>query len=85
MMMTVLKHVRDWRLLVGEVEAGVRRRGENVLRRVLGLEQSDVHDRLRWRKGIMGKPSDPCKHGNNRRLTVDIYFMLDIVICNTYQ
>jgi hypothetical protein len=26
-----VKHVRDWRLLVGEVEAGVRRRGENVL------------------------------------------------------
>ena len=35
--------------------------------RVLGLEQRDVHDRLGWRKGIMGKPSDPCKHGNNRR------------------
>ena len=28
-----LKHVRDWRLMVGEVEGGVRRRrGENVLR-----------------------------------------------------
>ena len=25
MMMTGLKHVRDWRLVVGEVEAGVRR------------------------------------------------------------
>ena len=23
--------------------------------RVLGVEQSDVHDRLGWRKGIMGK------------------------------
>ena len=34
--------------------------------RVLGLEQSGVHDRLEWRKGIMGKTSDPCKHGNNR-------------------
>ena len=53
-----------------EVEAGVRRHGENVLQRsheVLGLEQSGAHDRLGWRKGIMGKPSDPCKHGNNRR------------------
>jgi hypothetical protein len=29
--------------------------------RVLGLEQSGVHDRLGRRKGIMGKPSDPCK------------------------
>ena len=35
--------------------------------RVLGLEQSVVQDRLKWRKVIMGKPSDPCKHGNNRR------------------
>ena len=35
--------------------------------RVLWLEQSGVHDRLGWRKGIMGKPSVPCKHGNNRR------------------
>jgi hypothetical protein len=34
--MTGLKHVRDWRLLVREVEAGVRRRGENVLRRTRG-------------------------------------------------
>jgi len=33
----------------------------------LGLEQSCVHGRLRWRKGVMGKPSDSCKHGNNRR------------------
>ena len=33
MMMTGLKHVSDWRLMVGEVEAGVRRRGENVLQR----------------------------------------------------
>ena len=31
------------------------------------LEQSGVHDRLVWRKGILGKPSDPWKHGNNRR------------------
>jgi len=23
--------------------------------RALGLEQSDVHDRLGWKKGIMGK------------------------------
>ena len=30
MMMTDLKHVREWRLLVGEVETGERRRGENL-------------------------------------------------------
>ena len=34
--------------------------------RVLGLEQSGVHDRMGWRKRIMGKLPDPCKHGNNR-------------------
>ena len=53
--------------------------------RVLGLEKSDVDDRLGWRKGVMGNTSYQCKHGNNRRLTVDIYFMLDVVICNTYH
>ena len=35
--------------------------------KVLGLEERDVQDRLKWRRGILGKPSDPCKHGNNRR------------------
>ena len=34
--------------------------------KVLELEWSDVQPRLKWRKGIMGKESDPCKHGNNR-------------------
>ena len=35
--------------------------------KVLGLEERDVQDRLKWRRGILGKPSDPCKHGINRR------------------
>jgi hypothetical protein len=34
--------------------------------KVLGLEQSDVQPRLKWSKGIMGKESDPGRHGNNR-------------------
>ena len=33
--------------------------------RVLGLEWSDVQTRLKWRKGTMGKESDPCKYDNN--------------------
>ena len=72
MMMTGLKRVRDWRLLVGDWESRGRSkktRCECVAEdmRVHGLEQSGVHDRLGWRKGIMGKLSDPCKHGVNRR------------------
>ena len=35
--------------------------------RMLGLEVRDTKDRPRWRKGILGEPSDPCKHGRNRR------------------
>jgi hypothetical protein len=33
-MVTGLKHVKDWKLLVGELEAGIRRRGKNVLQRI---------------------------------------------------
>ena len=63
--------VRGWRYLVGEVEVGAGRHGERTCvaedMKVLGLEERDVQDRLKWRRGILGKPSDPCKHGNNRR------------------
>jgi hypothetical protein len=52
--------VTDWRLLVAEVEAVASRRGKNV--RGLGFGEHDVHNRLKWRKRITGKPSDPCKH-----------------------
>ena len=61
--------VRGWRYLVGEVEVGAGRHGECVAEdiKVLALEERDVQDRLKWRRWILGKPSDPCKHGNNRR------------------
>jgi hypothetical protein len=46
--------VRGWRLLVGEAEAGARRDCVAEDMRMLGLEKRDVHDRLKWRKGITG-------------------------------
>jgi hypothetical protein len=34
---------------------------------VLGFEKGDVQDMIKLTKEIMGKPSDSCKHGKNRR------------------
>ena len=67
----------DWVKACQRLEVSGRRgrgRGRKTWRecvaedmKVLGLEERDVQDRLKWRRGILGKPSDPCKHGNNRR------------------
>ena len=61
------KNDDDWVKACQRLEvAGGRGRSKKTWRecvaevmRVLGLEQSGVHDRLGWRKGIMEKPSDP--------------------------
>ena len=54
--------------------SGRRGRGRKTWRecvaedmKVLELEERDEQDTLTWRIGILGKPSDPCKHGNNIR------------------
>jgi hypothetical protein len=67
----------DWVKACQRLEVAGRRsrgRGKKTWRecvaedmRALGLEERDVQDRLKWRKGVMGEPSDPCKHGHNRR------------------
>jgi len=51
-----------------------KRHGEKTWRecvtehmRVLGFEKGDVQDMIKLTKEIMGKPSDSCKHGKNRR------------------
>lgn len=39
---------------------------EDDIMKVLGLQNCDVHARMKLRKEIVGKQSDACKNENNR-------------------
>jgi hypothetical protein len=71
------KDDRDWVKACQRLEVGGKRgrgRGKKTWRecveedmRMFGLREVDAQDRMRWRRGILSDPSDPCKHGYNRR------------------
>jgi hypothetical protein len=71
------KDENDWVKACQRLEVDGRRgrgRGRKTWRecvkddmKVLGLVEKDAQDRLKWRKGLLSEPSDPCKHGKNRR------------------